>query len=287
MLFGASSGGYFPGDGRLGLLADRQLGRTEIKADVRPGGRREALLHAIGANADHGCRRTDADKRKAVLLLLDDKQWGKWSANRIARYVKVSQYLVSSIRNEHPSYCENKMPLARRGDQEYPINAANIGRSRSKPSSTVPATESVPSTEPVLVSSTEPVASGETMTEADLMPPDDIFPPGTVTTATVVDVSKSLEQKVWRGWRKDQAIKNRLELTRDALLFLAADATPAREFAAAWSRWPWLEDSAGSEGWKRLRAMLAIVLAWVAELQKVASAVESGSLEEGEEEESA
>src|SRR5437868_6740275 len=50
-----------------------------IEANVRKGGMREAMLYAVGANTDHGVRRTNADKRKAVRALLSDDEWTDWS----------------------------------------------------------------------------------------------------------------------------------------------------------------------------------------------------------------
>jgi hypothetical protein len=40
---------------------------------------RDALLYSISFNAAHGLPRTNADKRKAVRLLLADAEWGQWS----------------------------------------------------------------------------------------------------------------------------------------------------------------------------------------------------------------
>lgn len=37
--------------------------------------KRDALLHAAGANDAHGIRRTSKDKRKAVMALLTDEEW--------------------------------------------------------------------------------------------------------------------------------------------------------------------------------------------------------------------
>ena len=35
-------------------------------------------------NADHGKRRSNADKRRAVEMMLKDSEWGKWSDREIA-----------------------------------------------------------------------------------------------------------------------------------------------------------------------------------------------------------
>jgi len=71
-----------------------------IDCEVRPGSRRDASLYAAGANHAHGLRRTNDDKRKAATRLLCDPEWGKWSANEIARICKVSQPFVSALRTE-------------------------------------------------------------------------------------------------------------------------------------------------------------------------------------------
>jgi hypothetical protein len=71
-----------------------------IPADVRAGARRDAILYAAGANATHGLRRTNADKRRAVEVLLRDEEWGQWSDREIARRCQVSPDTVGRIRNE-------------------------------------------------------------------------------------------------------------------------------------------------------------------------------------------
>src|SRR5260221_8697050 len=69
---------YWVGDGFHRIQAARQVPLTEFPALVHPGGPRDALLYAISANTDHGLRRTSADKRKAVALLLADPEWSLW-----------------------------------------------------------------------------------------------------------------------------------------------------------------------------------------------------------------
>jgi hypothetical protein len=76
-----------------------QIGYTVV-AEVRPGTRRDAVLCAAGANAAHGLRRTNADKRRAVETLLRDEEWGQWSNREIARRCAVSQPFVSKLRTD-------------------------------------------------------------------------------------------------------------------------------------------------------------------------------------------
>ena len=74
------------------------LPRPEIQADVRQGTRRDAILFSVGANADHGYRRSSADKRRAVGTLLDDPEWRRWSDNDIRRHCNVSLDMVQRHR---------------------------------------------------------------------------------------------------------------------------------------------------------------------------------------------
>jgi hypothetical protein len=88
------------GDGFHRVKAAFLAGKKNIKAEVRPGGLREAQLFAIGANATHGVRRSNADKRMAVSLLLDDPEWGAWSNREIASTAGVSHQFVNVMRSE-------------------------------------------------------------------------------------------------------------------------------------------------------------------------------------------
>src|SRR4051794_27595661 len=60
VVFGDGDGdaGYWLADGYHRWHAAGIAGLQTITADVRPGGRREAILHSVGANAEHGWRRT-------------------------------------------------------------------------------------------------------------------------------------------------------------------------------------------------------------------------------------
>lgn len=93
-------------DGVSYILADgfhRTLGaeRAELKdidVDVRHGTQRDAILWSFGANASHGLRRTNDDKRKAVHAMLADAEWSKWSDSAIARACSVSHTFVQRER---------------------------------------------------------------------------------------------------------------------------------------------------------------------------------------------
>ena len=72
-------------DGWHRVAAARQAGLVTIRADVRAGGERDAILFAVGSNSMHGLPRTNADKRRAAMTLLDDPEWSSWSDSEIAR----------------------------------------------------------------------------------------------------------------------------------------------------------------------------------------------------------
>jgi hypothetical protein len=96
---------YWMGDGFHRVEAARRYVEREgvvysVVAEVRPGTRRDAVLWAAGANAAHGLRRTNADKRRAVETLLRDPECGEWADREIARRCAVSQPFVSKLRSE-------------------------------------------------------------------------------------------------------------------------------------------------------------------------------------------
>ena len=85
-------------DGFHRFFANKKAGFLDIEADVREGSRRDAILFSVGANANHGVRRTNDDKRKAVSTLLDDIEWSEWSDHEIARQCNVSHVTVGRVR---------------------------------------------------------------------------------------------------------------------------------------------------------------------------------------------
>ena len=91
---------YHLADGYHRLLATERVGCLTILEEVRPGTSRDALKHALGANAYHGLPRTNADKRNAVEIALDDSEWSRLSTRDIAKLCNVSHNLVAEIQRE-------------------------------------------------------------------------------------------------------------------------------------------------------------------------------------------
>lgn len=89
---------YWLADGFHRFHANKKAGFIDVEANVIDGTRRDAILFSVGANADHGLRRTNEDKRKAVCTLLNDIEWSEWSDREVARQCNVSDMTVSRVR---------------------------------------------------------------------------------------------------------------------------------------------------------------------------------------------
>ncbi len=98
ILFHEPNGKTWIGDGWHRVMASRQCGFEGITADIRKGGRMDALRFALGANAANGLRRTNADKRRCVEIAL--QEFGNLSSRAIAGICGVSADFVSRIRPE-------------------------------------------------------------------------------------------------------------------------------------------------------------------------------------------
>jgi len=82
------------------LEAHIRAGKSAIKAVVTSGKLRDALLAAVSENTSHGLRRTNADKRRAVEVLLTDPEWSIWGDREIARLCGIGYTLVGTVRRE-------------------------------------------------------------------------------------------------------------------------------------------------------------------------------------------
>lgn len=121
-----------------------------IAAEVRPGTIRDAILFSCGANATHGLPRTNEDKRRAVLRLLNDPEWSAWSDREIARRCGVGHPLVASLRPRPvtgiPS-SEQRTYTTRHGTTAV-MNTAAIGRAPRMPAEWVGEQDVMPLPQP-------------------------------------------------------------------------------------------------------------------------------------------
>lgn len=70
-----------------------------VYVKLKPGTLEDALWYAIAANQEHGIRRTNEDKRNAVLKALEHPRGKELSDRALADWVGVSAPTVSAIRN--------------------------------------------------------------------------------------------------------------------------------------------------------------------------------------------
>lgn len=119
-------------DGFHRYQAARQAGLETLQAEVHDGDLRAAILFSCGANIHHGLRRTNADKRRAVLILLEDPEWSQWSNRHIAEQAAVSLDLVNRLRTEASErivQMDSTRKVTRCGSR-YLMNVTRIGDSR-------------------------------------------------------------------------------------------------------------------------------------------------------------
>jgi hypothetical protein len=90
---------YWLVDGYHRYHAHKKAGKAGATCEVVNGTFTEAVLRAASVNTKHGMRRSNADKRKAVMTLLDDFQWSDWSNSEIARHCGVSPAFVANLRD--------------------------------------------------------------------------------------------------------------------------------------------------------------------------------------------
>lgn len=117
-------------DGTVHWVADgfhRTRAALKVKAKTIPcevhyGTRRDAMLYAAGCNVRHGVRRTNKDKRRAVIALLSDREWRQWNSAEIARRCAVSGKLVDLIREtmgDNKGETTYRLQFNGRGDIQY------------------------------------------------------------------------------------------------------------------------------------------------------------------------
>lgn len=188
---------YWLADGFHRLHAAKRQCRDEIEATIKQGTRRDAVLHSVGANATHGLRRTNADKRRAVETLLRDEEWTKWSNREIARKCGVGNDLVDRCRLEVSARFGQIERYAQRNGTIYTVNTANIGVQPIEPTVPIYTPSPIPyqTPEPAY---TPPVESATLAREVPLYVPStpSYMEPESVKSSTLT-VLQSSESNEW------------------------------------------------------------------------------------------
>lgn len=124
VVFKDAKGVHWLADGFHRVAAAELTGVAEIAVDVREGDRRAALLYAAGANASHGLRRTNADKRRAVLAVL--AAFPKMTDRKIGEACGVDNKTVAAARR------------SLKPREEIPQSGAGEQASREAPTDVIP-----------------------------------------------------------------------------------------------------------------------------------------------------
>jgi ParB/Sulfiredoxin domain len=205
---------YWLADGFHRVYATEAAGIDVISADVRNGDRRDALRFALSANGSHGHRRTNEDKRRAVDIMLADKEWTKLPDLEIARICMVT----------HPFVAKRRDRLTPKDDdaEAGSGNGYHVADAEDCNDYTVPEAE-------------EPVGDqGETWIEDDLEPPDaDTEPAGVEpfdwaaaeVRRTAMDAIRAIAKlppppDVIDAWMKSNSYGEPIEVLQGALAWL-------------------------------------------------------------------
>ena len=107
---------YWLADGFHRLLAYKRAGKSEVQSKIHEGSRKDALLHALGANSQNSLYRSNADKRNAVEIALEE--FSEETNTFIAKVCAVSSTMVSNAR-------KRLNELNRKDEENYKSKSTN------------------------------------------------------------------------------------------------------------------------------------------------------------------
>jgi hypothetical protein len=99
---------YWLADGFHRLAAMILAGLTEVTVLVKEGDLDDAILYAASCNLQNGLRVTNADKKKAVMVLLANSRWKKLSNRKIAEACGVTHPFVAKVKDELSGVVKDK-----------------------------------------------------------------------------------------------------------------------------------------------------------------------------------
>jgi hypothetical protein len=101
---------YYLADGFHRYFAYKNTLTPEVEVEVHNGTLRNAIEYALGANSKHGLKRSNDDKRNAVMVALNDIEWGMLTLREIAELCGVSHTFVSTIKEKIDEKPKEKKP---------------------------------------------------------------------------------------------------------------------------------------------------------------------------------
>jgi DNA-binding transcriptional regulator YiaG len=132
---------YWLSDGFQRLAAAVEIGRSEIPAEVVPGGLLDARWDSYSANSTHGLRRTSADIQMVIRRALAHPNSARLSSGQLARHLGIPETTFRRWRkNVSPPHGEDTIRIAVRRGKPYRIQTVAIGRRKEKAQSHTPRT---------------------------------------------------------------------------------------------------------------------------------------------------
>lgn len=157
---------YYLADGFHRVEACKENGAQNILAEIHPGNKTEALKFALGANATHGLRLTNKDKRHSAEIAL--REFPKLSDHELARICAVSHPFIGGVRKEIQPVSVASSP-----------RVGGDGKARSLPpkkSNPIPPKPEVKKNELVTVTSCPPPAAPKSAPKSTSPPPRPVKP---------------------------------------------------------------------------------------------------------------
>ena len=96
----ANTDRFILADGFHRLLAHVEAEFQDITVNIYDGTMHDALVYALGANAQHGLRRSQADKRNSVMMALKDPELSQLKITEIADLCHVHERTVYRIQRD-------------------------------------------------------------------------------------------------------------------------------------------------------------------------------------------
>jgi hypothetical protein len=192
-VFDEGNGRYWIGDGWHRLLSAQQQRAATFACVVHPGGREAAIKHALGANAQHGLKRSNADKRKAIEVAL--KEFSLMSDRQLAGLCAVHHDTVAVARSQ----------LAESASSPPSPRLGADGRIRKMPVKRVKAVA------PPVVESIPAVATDPASTPQVDAPADDTLPDEAITPVAGAAVAIGVNAEGVQQW---MAVKRELDRIR-------------------------------------------------------------------------
>jgi hypothetical protein len=232
-------GKYLLARGYLRFEAAKLANQKTMRCEVRRGDLRTALLLSAEANARHGLRRTQEDKRRSVCKLLNDPEWSKWSDREIARRCSVSHVFVGQLRGQllTGNVASERRFVSKHGTEAV-MNITAIGDRKTLELAPITLTGSPPSSEtlpPISITASSSETSGEVI--------------------SLSEVAQDYREQFVAGLQQAEKIFDKLP----AITLIRAD--PASDAVLA-KRWTWVADKAAATARMLLRRGLNAPTLW-------------------------